>query len=121
MGIPETVKSKDLEAKSIEILKNIDVIVKKDEIQACHLIGKKHTAIIVFVNHKSALNCLRDESHLRELDKSKVRFNKNTLPFIKESLCYQYHRLFGICNSIRKENGIKKVWTYNGTIKICLT
>ena len=120
VGIPETVKSEDLEAKSIEILKNIDVTVEKKEIQACHRIGKKHTTIIKFVNRKSALECLSNKSRLKELDKSKVGFDKNSMLFINESLCYQYRRLFGICNSMRKENKIKKVWTYNGSIKICL-
>ena len=67
VGILETVKSKDLEEQSIEILKSIDVIVKKDEIQACHHIGRKHTTIIKFVNRKSALNCVHSESQLKGL------------------------------------------------------
>ena len=60
--------------KSIEILKNIDVTVDKEDIQACHRIGKKHTTIIKFVNRKSALECLRNKSRLKELDK--VGFDK---------------------------------------------
>ena len=119
VGIPESIGNEDLEAKTIKLLKAINVDVTASDIQACHRLTKKSRVIVKFVNRKTAICCLRNKSKLKSIDKKKIGFEAGAI-FINESLCPSYRRLFWKCNELYKEKKLLGVWTYNGTVKIKL-
>ena len=121
VGIPESIADKDLEAKTIGLLKAIGVTTSPNEIQACHRLAKKDRVIVKFVNRKTAISCLRNRSKLKTLKgKSLGLPDKSPRVYINESLCPQYRKLFWKCKELYKEEKIQSCWTFNGTIKVKL-
>ena len=60
-GISQSVSDNQLEQKVVDTLKAIDVNITKNEIEACHRLGKKNKNVIVRVtNRKHCLKALRN-------------------------------------------------------------
>ena len=119
VGIPSTVEDKNLEAKTLEILKAIEVDVQASDVQACHRMFDKKRVIIKFCNRKTAINCLRNRSKLKNINKKDFGFPNGEL-YLNESLCPYYRYLFGKCLAMKKEEKLTNVWSYNGTVRIRL-
>ena len=119
-GIPENIADGNaLEAKSIEILKSIDVPLRHKDISACHRLPKGKV-IIKFINRKDAVECLKVRKKMKTTDKKIFGFDASNAIYINESLCPTYKALFYKCNLLYKDKKIKNCWTYNGTIKVRL-
>ena len=74
VGVPTSVEDKNLEKKSLEILKSINVEVQPSEVQACHRMFDKKRFIIKFLNRKTAIECLKNRSKLKTIDRKKFGF-----------------------------------------------
>ena len=120
VGVPTSVEDKNLEKKSLEILKSINVEVQPSEVQACHRMFDKKRVIIKFLNRKTAIECLKNRSKLKTVDKKKFGFQKGDI-YLNESLCPYYRYLFGKCLALKKDGKIDSVWSYNGTVRVRLT
>ena len=69
-GIPHSVSKEQLEEKVVDILKAIDVNVTRNEIEACHRLGKKKKNVIVWViNRKHCLKALQNKKKLKSIEK----------------------------------------------------
>ena len=68
-GIPDSVKTEDLEEPVTEILSDIDVKVTTNDIEACHRVGRSDNkidstkTIVCFVNRKNAKQALYDKKN----------------------------------------------------------
>ena len=60
MGIPQSVKSKDLEDKVINVLDKVNVKMTKNDIEACHRLGDSRKTIVRFVNRKRLFEALKN-------------------------------------------------------------
>ena len=85
-GIPDSVDNNQLEDSVTEILTNINVNVKSNDVEACHRIGKKDSrigstkTIIRFVNRKHTKQALYNKKKLSPV-KKKYTFNPTIIPF----------------------------------------
>ena len=74
-GIPDSVDNNQLEDSVTEILTNINVNVKSNDVEACHRIGKKDSrigstkTIIRFVNRKHTKQALYNKKKLSQVKK----------------------------------------------------
>lgn len=89
-GIPDNVRQNDLEDKVIEVVSAINVEISKEDIEACHRIGKSHNnlkkkTIVRFTNRKVAKSALYKRKHLQSMDKSSIGL-QNAEIFINENL-----------------------------------
>ena len=87
IGIPSSIRDKDLEDKVRNIFGEIGVNVNERDIQACHRLTEKDRTIVKFVNRKDCTNILRIKKNLKHLDPTKLSFTEGTKIFINESLC----------------------------------
>ena len=71
-GIPDSVNTEDLEESVTEILRDIDVNVTTNDIEACHRVGKRDNkigstkTIVRFVNRKNAKQALYNKKNFPE-------------------------------------------------------
>ena len=91
-GIPDEVGD-EVEPAVINLLRNIDVAVKKDDIQACHWLKNKGSVICKFVNRKTVEGAKRNSKKLKNIDKNKLSFNANGRIYINESLCPAFRKI----------------------------
>ena len=116
-GNPEEVGD-DVEQAVINLLRNIDVEVEKDDIQACHWLKKKGRIICKFVNRKSAEGAKRNGRKLKDIDKNKLTFNARGKLYINESLCPAFRKIHWKSKKLYKGKYVDSFWTHNGTVKI---
>ena len=108
-GIPTTVADDNLEDEVIKIYKTAKVEVfgrdlRKDDISACHRLGKKkETTIVRFVNRKFAFAGLMNSKNLKD---AKL-YNNNV--YINNSFCKEFSR-YGFI--IRRLKAQKKLFGY---------
>ena len=118
-GIPDNIKSNQLQQKVIDIAKEIDVIIDPTEIEACHRLpkGKKDNnarTIVRFVNRK-----LCDRLHI---NKSKLKVKNletlgiNNSIYINCNLCPYTKFLWGKYKQLYSSKLIDRFWVYNGSI-----
>ena len=115
-GIPEEVGD-DVEPSVINLLRNIDVEVEEDDIQACHWL-KKGRIICKFVNRKSAESAKRNGKKLKDMDKNKLSFDAKGKLYINESLCPAFRKIHWKSKKLYDGKLIDSFWTHNGTPKI---
>ena len=90
------------------------------DFHAIHRLKKKSVVIAKFVNRRDATAILRAKRKLRETDAAtKTKLGVDGKIYVNESLCPQYKRLFGICNSLYKMKKLSSSYTLNGAIYIC--
>ena len=120
-GIPE-IFNDNLEDKVIEICNAFDVVVKKDEIEACHRLPRKRnskfpaTTIVRFVNRRKVESLIDNKKKV--VDLSPLGFESNSKLFFSENLCPYYRTLFYHCRKLKLLGQVKYAWSRNGTVKI---
>ena len=85
-GIPQSVKSKDLEDKVINVLDKVNVKVTKNDIEACHRLGDSRKTIVRFVNRNYSFEALKNKKILMSVDLTSIRLDKNTNLFFVSKL-----------------------------------
>ena len=63
-GIPQSVQSKDLKDKVIDIVEKVNFKVTKNEIESCHWLGDSRKAIVRFVNRKHSFEALKNKKNV---------------------------------------------------------
>ena len=126
-GIPESFSDDELEDKLIAVLEEIDVPVAKEDIEACHRLGRKISAngsprrvIIRFVNRKFCFNIHKNKHKFKDLteaQRKKLRLGKNSI-YANYSLCKAYGGLWFSCKKLHANGIIDGFWVSNGAIKI---
>ena len=112
----------DLEDTVVDLFKEAGVNVNKRDFHAIHRLKNKNI-IAKVINRRDAIAILRAKKKVRDFDdvtKMKFSVKKETKIYINESLCPQYRKLLGICNSLHKIKQISSFYTINGSIKIKL-
>ena len=92
-GIPDDISDNNLEGTVINILRDVDVNIEKNDLEACHRIGKSDPrssskkTIIRFVNRKYCKKALLNRKNLANINSEvKYNFTRNNKIFINESL-----------------------------------
>ena len=116
-GIPEHVTDKKLEEYIIKLLKSLKVDkIESYDIVAAHRLGrytqgKPRNVIVRFLNRKNAYRCLGASKKLR--NSTNAEFKRI---YVIENLCPMNKRIFGALYKLKKNNKIKSVWSYNGSV-----
>ena len=117
-GIPDHVPQEDLENVCLDIVHGIGFLpVGGYDVVGCHRLKKSNNdpstpTIIRFVNRKVPEFCKRNKWRLRNLH----MYNWN-LSF-REDLCEANEAILEKCEELKAEGIIKKVFTYNGFVKV---
>ena len=112
-GILQSVSNNQLEEKVLDILKAIDVNIIKNEIEACHRLGKKKKNVILrFINRKHCLKALRNKKKLKPIDKNAIGIPNGNL-FISENLTPANSKLAFNCKKLKRDGEIEKCYTIN--------
>ena len=100
VGIPSSVKIKNLEGKVCSVFNRIGVAVNPDDIEACHRFYNDKKAIVKFSKRKLCQQVLREKKELKNVDPSEFDFPEGTAIFINESLCSYYKMLWNKCKKL---------------------
>ena len=84
-GIPQSVKSKDLEDKVVNFLDKVNVKVTKNDIETCHRLYDNRKIILRFVNRKPLFEVLKNKIMVMVVDLNSTEFDKNTF-FLSQKL-----------------------------------
>ena len=120
IGIPSSIRDKDLEDKVRNIFGEIGVNINERDIQACHQLREKDRAIVKFVNRKDCTNILRVKKDIKHLDPTKLSFSEGSKIFINESLCPYYRGIWNKCKKLRANKKLHQFYTINGIVRIKL-
>lgn len=117
-GIDNEIEDDQLEDKVIDILKKIDVVVTKEEIEACHRLpptrkNKTKKTIIRFVNRKKSEKCLENKKKLEHVNLQELELNSPL--FIGENLNDHFRELAWMCRSLKREGLIHSFKYQNET------
>ena len=115
VGIEASESDEKLEDKVIDIFSDIDVVINKSDIQACHRLFDKKRTIVKFVNRKSVTKILNNRKNLASIEKYKKKM------YINESLCPHYRYLYGMCKKLWIEKRLLQFWVSNGTVRYRLS
>ena len=123
-GIPDNVEEDVLEEKVIDILKEIDIKVAPNEIEACHRLfqprgvkGPRRT-IVRFVNRKKCELIMSNKKKMKNINKKKLGLTDNI--YVNYSLCRDYRRIWNYARKLYGDGVIARFWVSNGTVKIAL-
>ena len=114
-GIPNNSEDDDLETKAVEVLKKINVIVKKEEIEACHRLPAKNSknkkAIVRFTNRKTCSRALMSRNKLSGLNLTDLNLDNNKYLYISENLNRYFQGICFVCRKLKcgKLIQIKKI------------
>ena len=115
-GISDKVVDTNLEHSVIEILNDVGINVKSEDIEACHRLPKTKAAarknlpkrtIVRFVNRKNVVKALKNKKLLKEKRKG---------IYLNENLCSYYQKIWNTCRKLHREKKVHSFWTYNGTV-----
>ena len=120
IGIPSSIRDKDLEDKVRNIFGEIGVNVNERDIQVCHRLREKDRTIVKFVNRKDCTNILRVKKDLKHLDPTKLCFTEGTKIFINERLCPYYRGIWNKCKKLRANQKLHQFYTINGIVHVKL-
>ena len=120
-GIPDSVTDDSLEDKAIDIFQKIDVTVGKNDIEACHRLGKKNngskTTILKFVNRRKCEEIIAKRKKLGSVNMTSLGFPNETAIFVHLNSCPYYSHLSWKCRKLRKEGLIYSTWQLaDGTV-----
>ena len=119
VGLPESIPDNKVEGVVVNILGRIGVNLSYYDIAGCHrLKNRKYGSsniIIRFINRKHAKECLVNKSKLQYVVPEYKGLN------IIENLCPKYKSIYDYCWSLKGNNKIKHLWTFNGTIFVKIT
>ena len=94
IGIPKTVKSKDLEHTVCKVFNSIGFDIGEDRIEACHRLTKSDRTIVKFSRRKECQHLIRIKKGLKDLHPTNQRFPQGTKVYINDSLCQYYRGLW---------------------------
>ena len=118
MNFPESLPQRKLESTLVKIFEAMNLAIYSYDIVAVHRVGKRsrnsRNIIIRFINRKDAIRVMNQRNYF-ENEAANLGFNNVS---IVESLCPENRRIFNKCYRLKKENKIKQVSTYNGSIFI---
>ena len=119
VGLPEKITDQnELEEKVVELFKFAGVDVTPRSFHAVHRLKNRAVVIAKCTNRRDAIAILRAKKKLRESDpETRKKLGVTGKVFVNESLCPEYKRLFGICNSLYKSKKIAASYTINGSIR----
>ena len=120
IGIPSSIRDKDLEDKVRNIFREIGVNVNERDIQACNPLREKDRTIVKFLNGKDCTNILRGKKDLKYLDPTKLSFSEGTKIFINESLCPYYGGIWNKCKKLRADQKLHQFYTINRIVRVQL-
>ena len=104
-GIPNNVEDDDIETKTIEVLKKIDVIVNKQEIEACHRLpaknGKNKKVIVRFTKRKTSSKALMNRNKLSVSGLTDLNLDNKKI-FISENLNRYFQRIGFECRELKR-------------------
>ena len=83
-GIPQSVKSKDLEDKVINVLDKVNVKVTKNDKETCYRLGDKNNSEVR--QSKIFVEALRNKKMLISTDLTSIGLDKNTNLFLSQNL-----------------------------------
>ena len=117
VGIPSSVKIKDLECTICSVFNRIGVAINPDDIELT--IGFIMTKKTIFKSSKRKLyqQVLREKKELKNVDPSEIDFLEGTAIFINESLCFCYRMLWNKCKKLWEKKLIYTYFTSNGNIR----
>ena len=119
-GIPDSISNNELEDKVIEILSKVDVNVSKNDIEACHRMGKSKKSskrtIVRFVNRRYAKKALINRKKLITMDKSSLGLSNDV--FINENLTPQNGKIYFHCRQLKRIRKIENTYTRDGIVQI---
>ena len=96
-GIPQSVKSKDLEDKVINVLDKVNVKVTKNDIETCYRLGDKNNSEVR--QSKIFVEALRNKKMLISTDLTSIGLDKNTNLFLSQNLSDYNNKLNFIAES----------------------
>ena len=91
VGIPSSIEQDQLEDKVVEIFNKVRCNIVKENVEACHRIGKKNDRVIIkFSKLKECLQVLSVKKDLKNLDMVDIGLPENCKVFVNQSLCSYY-------------------------------
>ena len=119
VGIPSNIENEHLEDKVVEVLNKVGCNIMKDNVEACHRLGKSNDRVIIkFSRRKECLQVLSVKKDLRNLDMVSVGLPENCKVFINQSLCPYYKLLWSKSKKLHSMGKIHNFFISNGTVKI---
>ena len=110
-GIPNSVSDENLEKEVVDILKEIDVVVSVNDIEACHRVGPPKNdskkTIVRFVNRKHAKKALTNRKNLRNMTSTKKLF-------INENLTVRNNKISYLSRKLKRSVHVAKAYTKDG-------
>ena len=103
-----------MEDKVINVLDKVNVIVIKNDIEACHRLGDSRKTIVRFVNRKHSFEALKNKKILISADLPSIRLDENTNLFLSQNLS-DYNNKIALIAIIRL---IDSTWAYGGKVFI---
>ena len=94
VGIPSSVKIKNLEGKVCSVFNTIGVAVNPDDIEVCHRLYNDKKVIVKFSKRKLCQQVLREKKELKNVEPSKFDFPEGTAIPINEGLRSYYKMLW---------------------------
>ena len=119
-------ENKDLEKSVKNILTEIGVKYKDEDLEACHRLRKGKNekgparTIVRYVNRRVCERALRNKKKLKDLSKAKKKdLGLGTANiFINESLCSAYRNIWWCAKQLHASKRIHAFFVSNGTVKI---
>ena len=94
VGIPSSVNIRDLEDKACTVFNRIGVVVKPDDIEACHRLYNDKETIVKFSKRKDCQQVLRVKKKLKNIDPSEFDFPEGT-PYLSMKVCVPITKCYG--------------------------
>ena len=113
----------DLEKIIIKIGRAVDVVITKNDIEACHRLPKKagtpgpRNVIARFVNRKQCERLLRKSKQFANKS-TQERAELNSRIFINNNLCGYYKLLWGKAKKLYQLKLVKEFCIFNGKLKV---
>ena len=117
-GIPQSVKSKDLEDQVINVLDKVNVKVTKNGIEVCRRLGDSRKTIRSFVSGKHSFEELKNKKMLMSVDLTRIRLDKNTNLFLSQNLSSYNNKIAFHCRELSQKRLIDSTCVYGGKVFI---
>ena len=116
--IPQSIKSKDLEDKIINVLDKVNVKVTKNDIEACHRLGDSRKTIVRFINRNHSFEALKNKKMLISVDPTRLELDENTNLFLSQNVSDYNSKIVFHCRELRRRRLIGSTWAYDGKVFI---
>ena len=123
-GIPESITPDKLEDKVVDILEAINIKANKNDIEACHRLGRKgdtgpRRTIIRFVNRRSCEQIMLKKRNLADINRRALELGENAV-YANYSLCNAYRSLWYNAKKLFHASRIQGFWVSKATVRVRL-